>query len=65
MEKREKIIVALAVVALLYGVYIVFLEPKPGEPKFVTNPKTDLDSLNTFITKIATATKEGLYSPTG
>jgi hypothetical protein len=60
MSNREKIIVALAAVALLYGVYIVFLEPKPGEQRFATNPKTDLDGLNTFITKIATATKEGL-----
>jgi hypothetical protein len=62
MSNREKIIVALAVVALLYGVYIVFLEPKPGEQKFAANPnpKADLDQLNTFITKIAAATKEGL-----
>jgi hypothetical protein len=62
MSNREKIIVALAAVALLYGVYIVFLEPKPGEQQFATKttPKADLDQLNIFITKIATATKEGL-----
>jgi hypothetical protein len=62
MSNREKVIVALAVLAVLYGVYIVFLEPKPGEPKFAKKAtlKADLDNLNSFITKIATATTEGL-----
>ena len=62
MEKREKIIVALAVVALLYGAYALFIEPQPGKPTFATKTtqKTDLDTLNTFITRVATATKEGL-----
>ena len=60
MSTREKIIVALAVVALLYGVYIVFLEPKAKEQPFTNTQKTDLDGLKTFITKVAAATKEGL-----
>ena len=59
MEKREKIIVVFAALALLYGVYIVFFEPKPQEPTFAS-AKKDLDTLNSFITKVATATKEGL-----
>ena len=59
MEKREKIIVVFAALALLYGVYIVFFEPKPQEQTFAS-AKKDLDTLNSFITKVATATKEGL-----
>ena len=49
----------MAAVALLYGAWVVFLEPKPQAPTF-TAAKKDLDTLNTFITKVATATKEGL-----
>ena len=60
MSNREKIIVVLAVVALLFGVYIVFLEPKPQEQTFAKTPESDLESLNSFITKVATATNEGL-----
>ena len=59
MEKREKIIVVFAALALLYGVYVLFLEPKPQAPTFAS-AKNDLDTLNSFITKVATATKVGL-----
>ena len=59
MSSREKIIVVFASLAFLYGVYILFLEPKPQEPTFAS-AKKDLDMLNTFITKVATATNEGL-----
>ncbi len=49
----------MAVLALIYGVYIVFLEPKAQQPKFTTS-QNQLEDLNNFITKVAVATKEGL-----
>lgn len=64
MASREKIIVAFAALALLFGVYIVFLEPKPQAPAFAS-AKNDLDMLNSFITKVAAATKEGLSEKDG
>ena len=59
MSNREKIIVVVAVLALIYGVYIVFLEPKAQQPKFTTS-QNQLEDLNNFITKVAAATKESL-----
>ena len=59
MSNREKIIVVAAVLAIIYGVYIVFLEPNAQQPKFTTS-QNQLDDLNNFITKVAAATKEGL-----
>ena len=59
MSNREKIIVVGAVLALIYGVYIVFLEPSAKQPTFSTS-SNQLDNLNTFITKVAAATKEGI-----
>ena len=59
MSNREKIIVVFAVLALVYGVYIVFLEPQAQQPTFSTS-QNELEDLNIFITKVAAATKEGL-----
>ena len=59
MSNREKIIVLVAVLALIYGVYVVFLEPKAQQPKLTTS-QNQLENLNNFITKVAAATKEGL-----
>ncbi len=59
MSNREKVIVVFAVLALIYGVYIVFLEPGAQQPTFSTS-KDQLEDLNVFITKVAAATKEGL-----
>ncbi len=59
MSNREKIIVVAAVLALIYGVYIVFLEPNAKQPKFTTS-QNQLENLNNFITKVTAATKEGL-----
>ena len=59
MTNREKVIIVFALLAVVYGVYIVFLEPKAQQATFTTSEK-ELDSLNTFITKVAVATKEGL-----
>jgi len=59
MSNREKMIVVFAVLALVYGVYIVFLEPQAQQPTFSTS-QNELEDLNVFITKVAAATKEGL-----
>ena len=59
MSNREKLIVVVAVLALFYGVYVVFFEGRTQQPTFTTS-QSDLDNLNTFITKVATVTKEGI-----
>ncbi len=59
MSNREKIILVGAVLALIYGVYVVFLEPSGQQPTFSTS-SNQLENLNSFITKVAATTKEGL-----
>ena len=58
---REKIIVILALVALAYGAWEMFLHT-PAKPPTFQNPSkgSSLDTLNTFITKVAEAAQEGL-----
>ena len=58
MTTREKIIVGLMVLAVVYGVYAIFFE-KPAGPQTLQT-QTGLDSLNTFITQVAETTKSGL-----
>ena len=59
MSTREKIIVVLALLAVVYGVFIVFFEPKPQQTIFKSSQK-DLESLQAFITKVKVAAAEGL-----
>jgi hypothetical protein len=59
MSNREKIIVVIAVLALIYGGYVVFLEPIAQQPTFA-NSQNQFDDMNAFITTVAAATKEGL-----
>lgn len=49
----------MAVLALIYGVYVVFLEPQAQKPTFA-NSQNQLENLDAFIRKVAAATKEGL-----
>jgi hypothetical protein len=58
MTNREKIIVGGALAAIVYGVYTVFLSA-PAPPSFTSTNKP-LESLTTFITKVADAAKSGL-----
>ena len=58
MTTREKIIVALMVLAVAYGGYALFFEKPPGPKTLQT--QAGLDSLNKFITQIAETTKSGL-----
>jgi len=58
MSKREKIILFLMVLSLIYGFYVFFIEPT-GK-KRVIGQNTNLESLNKFITHVAELTKESL-----
>jgi hypothetical protein len=61
MSNREKIIVGLMVVAVIYGAYILFFSsPSTAtkQTKIVSGDK-ELEALNTFITKIAAKTNTG------
>jgi len=59
MSNREKIIVALMVLSVVYGVYIIFFE-SPRQVKTITaGGDRELEALNTFITKVADKAKSG------
>ena len=58
---REKIIVVLAVLALVYGAYEVFFHSASKPPTFQSSSQDKgLDTLSSFITKVADAAQEGL-----
>jgi hypothetical protein len=51
----------MALLALVYGVYEVFFHSPPKPPTFHSSSKgKSLDTLNSFITKVAEAAQEGL-----
>ncbi|MEJ2099999.1 MAG: general secretion pathway protein GspB [Desulfobacterales bacterium] len=61
MSNREKIIVGLMLLTVVYGVYTVFFEGKGGvEPVAAISSTRDLENLNAFITKVAETSKAGL-----
>ena len=63
MSNREKIIVGLMLLTVAYGVYALFFEGKgkSGTTPIATISATqELENLNTFITKVAEASKAGL-----
>jgi hypothetical protein len=61
MTNREKIIVGLMLLTVVYGIYTVFFEGKGSvEPAAAISSTIDLENLNTFITKIAETSKAGL-----
>ena len=63
MSNREKIIVGLMVLTVVYGIYTLFFE---GKSKGSTTPTAaisatkQLENLNAFITKVAEASRAGL-----
>ena len=59
MSNREKIIVALMVLSVIYGVYIIFFESPKQATSFGGGGDRELEALNTFITKVADKTKSG------
>jgi hypothetical protein len=60
MTTREKIIVALMVLSVIYGIYIVFFAGPREEAAFKPGGDKELEALNTFITKVADKTKNNL-----
>ena len=48
------------VLAVIYGVYIMFFESSPKTKNFIAKGDRELEALNTFITKVADKTKSGL-----
>jgi len=58
MSKREKIIVFLMVLSLVYGFYVFYIEAPAKKGTLEKNSK--LESLNKFISHIANLTKESL-----
>jgi hypothetical protein len=63
MSNREKIIVGIMLLTVVYGIYVLFFEGK-GESSMTTTASVSatkqLESLNAFITKVAEASKAGL-----
>ncbi len=60
MSKREKIILIIMALTVVYGFYALFLEnPTPGKDK-LTASGSKLDEFNKFITNVAALTKDGL-----
>ena len=59
MTKREKIIVYLMVISLVYGFYIFFLEGPVQRPLIETR-RSKLEAISEFINEIAKMTKGGL-----
>ena len=48
------------VLAVIYGVYIMFFESPQKTNNFIAGGDRELEALNTFITKVADKTKSGL-----
>lgn len=63
MTTREKIIVGLMLLVVVFGAYELFLAPKPGAVPLQKAPE-GLESLNAFITKVAAANQKGGLSET-
>jgi hypothetical protein len=60
MSKREKIILFIMALTVVYGFYALFLEnPTPRNDKLSAS-SSKLDEFNKFITKVAALTKGGL-----
>lgn len=60
MSTREKIIVGLMILAVMYGVYTVFLSDPQEEAALKGGGDKELVALNSFITKVADKTKNSL-----
>ncbi len=60
MTTREKIIVGLMIVAVIYGAYTLFLAGPREIASIKVSGDSKLEELNKFITKVADRTKNGL-----
>jgi hypothetical protein len=62
MSKREKIILVLMALTVIYGFYALFIEgpPRRGGSSIASTAESKLDTFNKFIASVAAMTKEGL-----
>ena len=60
MTKREKIILIIMALTIVYGFYALFLENPPTRGSALTASGGKLDEFNKFITSVAALTKDGL-----
>jgi hypothetical protein len=60
MSTREKIIVGLMVLSIIYGVYTVFFSVPPDGAEFNIGGDKELAALNSFISKVADKTNNSL-----
>ncbi len=63
MTNREKIIVGLMLLTVVYGIYTLFFEGKiksSTAPTVTISATKQLETLNAFITKVAEASQAGL-----
>ncbi len=60
MTNREKAIVGLMVLAVVYGVYIVFFAGSKEDAAFESKGDREIEALHSFITKVAEKTKRSL-----
>jgi len=59
MSKREKIILILMALTVVYGFYALFLET-PTSTINIASSESKLDAFNKFISNVAAMTKDGL-----
>ena len=60
MTNREKVLVGLMVLAVVFGVYFLFFTGPNDEAAFKSGGDTQLETLKSFITKVADKTKSSL-----
>jgi hypothetical protein len=60
MTTREKIIIGFMAVAVIYGVYTVFFAAPQEEAALKSGGDQELETLNSFIIKVAEKTKNSL-----
>lgn len=63
MNQREKIIVGIMLLTVVYGIYVLFFENKGKSSATETvavSSAAQLENLNAFITKVAEASRAGL-----
>lgn len=60
MSTREKVIVGLMLLAIIYGAYTVFFSAPQEETASLNGSNKDLETLNLFISQISDKTNNGL-----
>jgi hypothetical protein len=59
MSKREKVILVIMALSIVYGGYALFINPNPNKAP-ITASSSKLDAFNEFISKVSAMTQDGL-----